>query len=345
MQQFLFLNIVCISILGFLSSYSDIKKGLIANSLVFASIAVAFALNFLNGFSLTPFLANGSLAFLFGFLLWLARLWSAGDAKLFLAFALLFPMSLYPEGTGFPAFSIILNSFAPAFALLFFFVLLKTSNAQKVSALKETFSPKTILSAAIFFFSFYWILNSLFNLLHLQLDFFFASILLFIVFGFAELLLPKKSIYFFAAVSIAFIGLEFNAVISQEFLSFFFSFLLLALLLLFFVLRLGFSSFGKPVPLEELQQGMVLLEAVFEKNGKIAKKKPLLPSFVNIFSQITEKQLVESGLKGLTAQDIALLQKAKSSGKAEFGSLLVQETLPFAPIIFIGTLISFFFAF
>lgn len=346
MQHFLFLNIVCISILGFISSYTDIKKGIIPNRLVFSGIAAAIALNFLNGFSLLPFLLNGSLAFLFGFMLWLAHLWSAGDAKLFLAFAVLFPMSFYSAGETFPAFAIILNSFAPAFLLLLLIVLFKTSAKQKTEALKQAFMPKLVISVIIFSFAFYWLLENIFSILQLPLDFFTAALLLFVVFAAAEALLPKKSVYFFALLSIIFLFLEFNSIATWDFLVFFFSFIVFALIFLFFILRLGFACFGKPIPLEKLEQGMVLLETIVEEKGKIAKKKQPLPSFVNIFAGIGEKQFVGSaGPKGLAAEEIALLQKAKREGKVQFDTVLIQETLPFAPIIFIGTIISFFWAF
>ena len=77
MLNLVFLNVFLISILGFFTSYSDLKKGIIENRLVFPAIILAFVLNFVNGFDIGFFLLNGFLAFLFGFLLWIAGLWSA----------------------------------------------------------------------------------------------------------------------------------------------------------------------------------------------------------------------------------------------------------------------------
>ena len=45
---------------------------------------------------------------------------------------------------------------------------------------------------------------------------------------------------------------------------------------------------------------------------------------------------------GLTQEDIDLLKRQKRQKKVRFERLLVQETLPFAPIIFAGTVLSFF---
>jgi len=345
MQPFLFLNILCICFLGFATSYTDLKKGLIENRLVFPAIAVAFGLNFLNGFDFVQFLTNGFLAFLFGFLLWIASLWSAGDAKLFLAFALLFPLPFYGLQSFFPAFSILVNSFVPAFLFMFLIVFFKTNSRQKLQALKHAFSPGLVLSVAVFLFSFYWLLDLIIPFLPIQLDFFTMAILLFVFISCVEFLLPKKSIYVFAAIALAFFFLRINQVLAPAFLLFFFSFLLSALLLLFFVLRLGFSCFGKATAVSQLKPGMVLLELPVQRKGRIEKKSPLLPSFVNIFLEIKEKPFVETGPKGLSQSDIARLKRAKARGKLSFNSLLVQETLPFAPIIFAGTLLTFFTAF
>ena len=339
---FVSLNILCICLVGFIVSYTDLKKGIIKNNIVFPAIVIAFFLNFLNGFSFSAFLLNGFLAFLFGFILWLSGLWSAGDSKLFLAFALLFPLPFFVTASIFPAFTILINSFVPAFVLIAIFVLFKTSSKQKVDALRQAFKPSLVLSVAVFLFSFYWILGIFLPLLPIQLDFFTLAILLFVLVSCVEFLLPKKSFYFFAAISFVFLFFKAGEVLTVEFLSFFILFLVFVLLLLFFVLRLGFSCFGKPVYINKLKPGMVLLETVVLRSGKLVKKKPLLPSFVNIFSEIKERPIVESGPKGLDKKDIVLLKKAIEEKKPPFDFLLVQETLPFAPIIFAGTVLSFF---
>jgi len=337
-----FLNILAICLLGFFTSFSDLKKGLIQNKVVFPAILLSFLLAFLNGYELSAFLLNGFLAFALGFLLWLAGLWSAGDAKLFLAFALLFPQALAPA-PGFPAFAIFAYSFVPAFALLLVLVLFKTSAKQKLEALKEAFKPGLVLSVIVFLFSFYWILKNMLSFLAIGLDFLTISLLLFAIISFVEFFLPKKSVYFFALVSIIFLVLEFNTVLTPFFLAFFFSFVLIVLIVIFFVLRLGFLCFGKKKSISELKPGMVLLESIVLRGKRIEKKTLLLPSFANIFSEIGEKTVVETGPKGLSKKDIEFLKSQKKKGLVSFEKVSVQETLPFAPIIFAGTLLAILF--
>jgi Flp pilus assembly protein protease CpaA len=332
-------NLFLISLLGLATSFTDLKKGIIPNKFVFPAIAAAFLLNFLNGFDSISFLVNGFLALLLGFLLWLASLWSAGDAKLFLAFALLFPASFFQQSL-FPAFSILLNAFIPAFAMLLLLVLLKTSRKQKIEAAKQALCPGTLFQVVVFFFASYWLLDLFLAFLPIQLEIFTITLILFAIVSFVEFFLPKKSVYFFAFLSLLFLFLKFDTVLSPEFLAFFLFFLAMVIFLLFFVLRLGAECFGRLIPLKELKPGHVLLEIPLERHGKIVKKKPLLPSFINIFSEIKEKPFIQLGPKGLTQEDLEKLRQAK--GKLAFKELLVQETLPFAPIIFLGTIISFF---
>lgn len=334
-------NLFLICLLGLSTSFTDLKKGIIPNKFVFPAIAAAFFFNFLNGFSFAPFLLNGFLALLLGFLLWMAGLWSAGDAKLFLAFALLFPAS-FSQQTLFPAFSILLNAFIPAFAFLFVLVVLRTSREQKIEAFRQAISPAIIIQVAVFLFASYWLLDIVLGILPIELEFFTITLILFGIISFVEFFLPKKSIFLFAFLCLALLPFRAAQILSPEFLSFFISFIAVTVFLLFFVLRLGAECFGKPVPLKELKEGMVLLEVPVKRHGRIFKKKPLLPSFINIFSEITEKPFIKPGPKGLTQEDLEKLGRERTAGKVAFKELLVQETIPFAPLIFLGTIISFF---
>ncbi len=340
-QELAALNIFIILALGFVTSYTDLRSGKIHNKVVFPAIAAAFALNLFAAGNWPAFLLNGFFAFLFGFLLFLARLWSAADSKLFLAFALLFPAGFYnSQFVFFPSFAIILNAFIPAFFVLFLFALLKTSSLQKLAALKASFQPKAVASLAIILFAFYWMLNLFFSFLQIPLDFFLIVLLLFFIIAAIESVFPKKLVFFCGAVSIAFLIVQFNLVILPGFLSTFFLILIIMLFLRFFVLHLGFFSFGKRREIAELQPGMVLLEGVYEKNGFLEKKKLFFPCLVNVLQDIKTKYVFDISVKGISEKDIRLLRDKNKKGKVKFHSLLVQETLPFAPILFFGVLLS-----
>ncbi len=339
--SFIALNLLAICLLGFITSYTDLRFGRIANTIVFPAIAIAFVLNLVNAGSWTAFLLNGFFAFLFGFLLFLARLWSAADSKLFLAFALLFPLSFYSsQFLFFPAFAIILNAFITAFFVLFLFALLKTTREQKLVSFRNTFQPKAVAALAIVLFAFYWLLSLFFSLLQMPLDFFLIVLLLFFFVAALESIFPKKFVLVCGVISIEFLFMQFNAVAQPGFLSNFFLIIAIMLFLRFFVLQLGFFSFGKRKEIADLKPGMALLEGVFEQNDFLEKKKLFFPSLINVLQDIKTNYVLDISVKGISKEDIALLRKAEANGKVRFHSLLVQETMPFAPILFIGVLLS-----
>lgn len=67
-------------------------------------------------------LLNAFLALLISFLMWRFNAWAAGDAKLFVVFALLLPLKYYWKSylSYFPSFALLINIFIPIFLYLFF---------------------------------------------------------------------------------------------------------------------------------------------------------------------------------------------------------------------------------
>jgi Flp pilus assembly protein protease CpaA len=338
-----YVSIFLISLLGVISSYTDIKWGRIPNWLVFPMLPAALLLAWFSSTDVLLFLFNALIAFAFGFLLYLARLWSAGDSKLFLAFAMLFPPGLYPSNfVFFPAFSIVLNSFVPAFLALTVLSLLRTTPAEKLDALKSTLEPSALVSLALILFAFYWVLLYFFSFIVLPLDFFLIVLLLFLFVSALERIFPKKMALVSAVLTAIFAFLNVSELAQPAFWIVFALIFVLMLFMRFFVLYLGFFAFGRRTEINELRPGMVLLEGVYEKNGFLEKKKLFFPSLINAFEDIKTNYLFDLGAKGLTAENIAFLGKKSREGKAKFHSLLIQETLPFAPLLFAGALLTFF---
>ena len=336
-------GIVLICILGMLTSYTDIKRGKIPNKFVFPMISAGTILALLNPSTLALFAINALFAFAFGFVLYLAKLWSAGDSKLFLAFAMLLPAAFYPATFAiFPSFAIILNSFIPAFAALFIMSIVKTGNNEKLQALKQALNPKTLASLAVILFFFYWLLYAIFSFISFPADFFLMVLLLYAIVSLIEKAFPRK-IMLVSAVGGSLLGAIYIQQVLQPYFQFAFAIIFISMVFLrFFVLYLGFFAFGKRVETVDLKQGMVLLEGVYEKDGNLEKKKLFFPSIINAMQDIGTNYIFDLSSKGLSKQDIELLQKKKKEGKVKFHSLLVQETLPFAPLLFIGTLLTLF---
>jgi len=67
-------------------------------------------------------IVNGFAALAIGFLVWRAKGWAAGDAKLFFIFSLLIPIKYYWKSylPIFPSFTLLINIFIPLLLFLFF---------------------------------------------------------------------------------------------------------------------------------------------------------------------------------------------------------------------------------
>lgn len=114
--------------IGVITSYTDIKYGKIRNKEILGGlllgifsylIIIVFLgtnLTYLRGVAL-----NTLFAFLVGYGMWLFKLWTPGDAKLFTVYAFLIPQVYYSNWylKYFPSFTILINTFLP---LLGFFV-------------------------------------------------------------------------------------------------------------------------------------------------------------------------------------------------------------------------------
>jgi len=336
-------NIFLLSLLGVVSSYTDITRGIIQNKVVFPMVLLGIVLAMASGIDALLFFINLTLAFFFGFALYLARLWSAADGKLFLAFASLFPAAFYSASFAFfPAFSLILNSFIPAFVVMLVLSLAKTSFSQKRDAFFRSLEPRASGSLAVIMFAFYWLLFYVFSFLSIPFDFFLTVLLIFLFVSILEKAFPRKLTFISAALSAAFALLNLPTMLLPGFWIFFGFVFVVMVLLRFFIIYLGFFAFGKRVEIDALKPGMVLLEGVYERNGLLEKKKLFFPSLVNAFQDIETNYAVEIGTKGLSKADIGRINKMSAKQKARFHSLLVQETIPFAPLLFIGTLLTFF---
>jgi len=126
-----------IAVLGAWITYEDLRYGKIRNRLLLLSLGVALAWNawlfvrarlglddFVPADQALAYLGAVGLDFLLslllGFVMWLLRLWAAGDAKLFAVLTLLVPLRYYRHNLleYFPSFVLFFNTFVVFFGLL-----------------------------------------------------------------------------------------------------------------------------------------------------------------------------------------------------------------------------------
>jgi len=340
----LILVFICI-LIGVIASYTDVKKGKIPNYIVFPGILIAVIVNFfvIQFTSLLEFWTNLIFAMLFGFILYLANLWSAGDAKLYLAFASLIPVQFYSLSyfPYFPSFTLLVNTFAPIFIFTFFKLIKSTSFTDKIEALKESLEPKNIVNLSISLFAISWLIKILFNLTGLPLNLLAVALIIFIIFELVNKVLKIKEIKFTAGLSILIIIFDYPSLLHLEFWIFFIILLLTFVFLRFFILHLGFKGFGTKVQVEKLKPGMVPMDIVIKEGKYYSVRKGFYPSIFQVLDHSINKLVINTGTQGLSNEDISNLQKWKKEKTLSRDSLTIQGTMPFAPFIFLGVLITF----
>lgn len=343
-------GIIC---LGILTTYTDLKESRIRNKHIVAALVYA-----LIAYSIFVFLNLGTirigyfiellimcaLSLTTGFILWYVGLWTAGDAKLFLAYSTLIPLSVYNYGhmPYFDSTNILINTFIPIFLFLFISLLFKTSLKQKLFFLKKSFVPKQVIMLIVFLFAFGWIIKLMFLLTRIPVDYFLTMFILFILVTFFERVTSLsmfKIILLIGALRFFFDSSVFTLSFWINFLSIVLAFVILR----FFVLCMGFYYFTKEVDIKLLEPGMLPAESVY-KEGREYKKQELI--LYSLFSYLEEKSkkrdyVIEPMSEGLTEKNIKELKKLEK--RSGFEHLRVQQTIQFAPYMFLGAILTILF--
>jgi Flp pilus assembly protein protease CpaA len=349
-----FLNPIFIAILifGIYTSYTDIKHGKIKN---FSIILLLISGLFINIFLTKTFstfdlnmksdfiqsIVNIVIAFSFGFFLWLAGLWSSGDAKLFLGYSLLLPVFTYHYGyiSFFPSIVILINTFIPVAIFYISNSVFHLKLKDLKESAKEIFSSKNLQSTILFIFGFFYILQLFLKYFHITLDFFVQMFILFILMEILNKISSKATLIFSIIGSLLKLLFSFSSIFTISFL-FGFLYSLIIFLSLSFVLSSA-EFYSDLVKIKNLKVGMMLGEQLIKTKRGVEKKEI---SYVSIFSII---QSVKQGFLGdvktrLTEEDIKELQKLQKEKKLEFSEIKIAKTVPFAPFMFFGVLITYF---
>ena len=323
-----------IALLGILTSYEDIKSGKIRNRWVISAIAFAFAMYlflFLGKqimigeiyLNLISFAVSAA----FAFLLWNFRFWSAGDGKLFIAYSALIPASLY---SGiligfFPAFNLFVN----VIVLFFIYLLAKNIVFIPLKKIRKALAEnlRNFPAVLISIFSVSWIARLIggnFNLGSMV----YSLVLYAAVYAVVNLAITKALLSLKVKkireihIYLALIGLrlifDLNTVLNINFI---FS-VILSAVLYSFLLRTVYNIVSentvKSIPVLRLKAG----DIVCNKEGKKANFSTPCP-------------------EGLAAEEV---KKIKAfCRKKGIKKVPVAETVPFAPAMLAGVIITLAF--
>lgn len=299
-----------------IASYTDLKRGIIQNKLTFSLFAVGILGHLiLDGSAIViPLLSSILLIFAMGYGFWYLGGWSAGDAKEFLFLAALLPrypsslQSFFNPGLGPYPFvvTIFANTFLAIFPFILFWGIYTSFKQARLNLLLEPLKN--------------------FRQIGINAALFTAAVLLVSLLGVSAVFtIPLVLIGYKlqnrlkAAASIAIVTLFI--IQTQEVLIVLKNFAGIFLVILLF--RLFWNSISvvrkhaleETVSVGELNEGMVPSEEIYIGEDKI-----------------------ENRARGLSMDEIERLKALQKQGTIE--EIRVKKTIPFAPVILIGLLIS-----
>jgi len=202
-----------ILLLGIITSYQDVKYGKIKNkwivfALVYAVVGyvlLVFYYWIIGGFRIQYFIEFG-INFIFvvvvGFGLYMGKIWSEGDGKLFIAYGTLIPLSSYSLGyvKWFPSFTLLTNIFLIGFLALIFIILIKTnikdSEKTLIGFIREFFNLKNLSESLVYIFSILWVVQSFLAIIKLQGTFILTMIFTILIASIIKAKLKKKYVNF-----------------------------------------------------------------------------------------------------------------------------------------------------
>ena len=366
MEDLLLYFLPGIILLGLITSIEDIKFGKIRNKWV--GIALIYALIVHVGIILSVFvdvginmeyigqlLGNILIATIVGFMFWHFKLWTAGDGKLFIAFAALLPLSVYHYGyiSFFPSGVLIINIFMPGLIFLIPYMIMKIGFKLFKDTVKnfliEFFSYKGLIQNVISLFAIHYVIGLIASILNIREAIFLKILLSLTIYYIIDISLGERALYFMVPVSV--LRLIFDKNIFS--LQFVYNFLIILLVwrLLRGFLRGSFSVFArdvysKTVKVNNLIPGMILSDGI-EKRKTISERNKKVLNRLN--AQIIKKgecfyvkkpkysiknEFIKEESEGVTKKQIDAIKKIG------FKEVRVSESMPFAPFIFAGVIIT-----
>lgn len=324
--------------------YEDFKDGRIRNSLLLVLIGGGIFLNYYTGTftdHLLPFVINVCFGITVGLIIWLAGLWSAADAKLFISLVVLFPTIWFKSSAGyFPGLAILVNSTLPLFLFLTGQVLFQSDWKEKAQSFKNILKPSLLVNIFVVGTGILLLRSLAADFFKIQLDY-FLTLPLFLGLFWLIGKLKIRIIYLSAAIIV--LSLLFSSyLIDPRFIITVFAFTLLIFFAIW-IISLSQPLFTCQEKVAELKEGMILNEMILEKDKKFVKQSLVFLTFMTSLAQRMNSKLIFGyNPDGLKIDEIRKLQEMEKAGQLEFETIGVSKTLPFAQTLFLGILITYF---
>jgi len=337
-----------IVLFGIVTSYTDIKMGIIRNrhiilALVYIPIAYSVILLF-NYFMGIPIRLsylqdlgiNMIISAMFAFAAWHFKIWSAADGKLFLAYSGLVPLTAYSNTyfSYFPSFVLLINTFFPVFIFFAGKSVLSSSRKEKLDFLRRL-KRNDIIELVLSVFWITWVTRLLSFIVKFNIG---LSANLLIVLLLVLILRKNLNWKLSLTISVLRIVFDFQYIFTLTFAWMFFVLTVVALST-FFILAFCSGLFIKNIKIKSLKPGMVLSDHIIHERGKY-KKMDESEALGN--NNILKGDLLKIGKDGggLTEKEINKLNSLEKIGKLDFSDIRVLQTLPFSPFLFMGVILT-----
>ena len=357
-----FLIFLSLAFCGY-ASYTDLKTQRIRN---FCSLGLLYVgtLSQLMAWYLDRTTPLDILGLFFGggliaFALYWFGVFSPGDCKLFWGLCLIFPPSLFGSliGTfGFPPLILVLNIIVPYAIgilgyLIFKFVFMRNKLDFLGYILQSNLQKSTLrdgLLNVLLFIVIGSVLTHLLQRFGWELDRFVCLILVLVAFMLIQkllLVLPKTPVYY-AVIAFVYVWLAVQATPSLPVFLSSFAFMLGLYFVVFIIAKqlifgLANITLNNAVDVNGLQVGMIPAEKIVrvrQPDGSVHYEKRQ----AEFSTAQDDETLISPNPAGLTAEEIVALQNLATAGAfVEFENRVnIQPSVRFAPVIFLGTLLT-----
>ena len=345
--------------LGIITSYEDIKTGKIRNKWIIAALVYAFLVyavllaNYffttgLNYHYLIELVTNFIFAVAIGYCFWHFGIWTAGDGKLFIAFASIIPFSVYSIGylEWTPSITLLVNIFIPALiwimGYMFFKVKIKYIVENILPLLKELVNIKKLFIITGYIFAIQWVIQIILSLIGLGNNYVLMIVATILAFSVLEEKFKDKSMSIILIISAARLILDANirnVSFAVNLIIMVFGWKLFRSVVGGVLFRLGQEVFSKKIMVSGLKEGMILQDGIQKSRNK-PKEKGTVVKKDGVFYIKKVKgpketyDFIDEQPEGLTK---AQVRKIKNIG---FKTIQISQTIPFAPLTFLGVILT-----
>lgn len=354
-ELLIFLPIILV--IGIITSYEDIKIGKIRNKWVLTGIIAGVVLNIglisyyafsegigINWEYIIQLSSNFFITAVFSIVLWLNHLWSAGDAKLFITYSLIVPLSVFSNDyiPYFPSMVIFINTIIPFFVYLLvrnLNIFLKKDSLLSLGKKVLEDLPRKFASAIFLSWVLLWLNERFFHMGLLNFSLFMILFMMGsnagISFIFEKYGWKKRYLYGLYLLMIV-PRFVFSSSSSYIFsLNFLISIVLSYSIIGAFAQEIGSKCYTKIVSVKDLKTGDVLCEGIFLENKEYVKKDI---SFKSALS--SAEGIIDYSPEGLSSEEVKKIKHIYKKEKLSFEGIKVLHTMPFAQLMFLGVIIS-----